>query len=203
MMERGTTTRRWAVHLAALTVAAAGTPGIARAQAAAAGPPVRTSWTSDRIALHQGDVVTILIDEYTVASADRGDVTTRDRGRDIGIGLDANGTGVSGGLRTSNDVTDRTRGEASRRERFSAELSARVAEVMPNGVLRLEATRKLRIDDHEQEVVIRGFVRPQDVTSSNTVESWRIADAEILYDSNDELAKTGGIWSTILDLIIP
>ncbi|MEQ8329978.1 MAG: flagellar basal body L-ring protein FlgH [Longimicrobiales bacterium] len=171
--------------------------------AATAGPPVRGSWTSDRLALREGDIVTILIDEYTVASADKGDVATRDRGRDISVGVNASGTSAGGTLRTGNDVSNRTRGEASRRDRFSAELSARVAEVLPGGVLRIEATRKLRIDDHEQEVVIRGFVRPQDVSASNTVDSWRIADAEILYDSNDKLGKVGGIWSTILDLIIP
>jgi hypothetical protein len=35
------------------------------------------------------------------------------------------------------------------------------------------------------------------------VDSWRIANAEILYDSNDELGKAGGFWSKLLDLIIP
>lgn len=175
--------------------------GGAAAQAAA-GPPPRTSWTSDRLPVRVGDVVTILIDEYTVASADKGDAASRQHDRDVSLRV-GSGSGMGGSLRTGNDVSDRTRGEASRRERFTAELSARVVEVLPNGVLRLETVRKLRIDDHEQEVTIRGFVRPEDVSTSNTVESWRIADAEILYASNGKLGKSDSIWSRLLDMIIP
>ncbi|MFQ5538162.1 MAG: flagellar basal body L-ring protein FlgH [Gemmatimonadota bacterium] len=179
-------------------------PAALHAQSAeSAGPPLRHSWTSDRIALREGDVITILIDEYTVASADRGETASRERGRDVSLSLGTGGSSLGGSLRTGNDVSSRTRGESSRRGRFSAELSARVVEVLPNGVLRLEAMRRLKIDNHEQDVTIRGFVRPEDVSSSNTVESWRIADAEILYTSNGKLGKVGGIWSKILDLILP
>lgn len=173
------------------------------AQTAQAGPPVRSSWTSDRVAVRTGDVVTILIDEYTAASADQEQSSSRDRERDVSLGIGTGGSTSGGSLRTGNDVSARSRGGSSRRGRFSAELSARVAEILPNGVLRIEATRKLQIDDHEQEVTVRGFVRPEDISSANTVESWRVADAEILYASNGKLDRTGGIWSKILDLIIP
>ena len=121
----------------------------------------------------------------------------------MSLGLGTGGSTSGGSLRTTNDVSDRTRGESSRRERFSAELSARVVEVSPTGTLRIEAVKKLQIDEHEQEVTVRGWVRSEDVSVENTVDSWRIADAEILYGSNGELGKSGGLWSKLLDLIIP
>lgn len=164
-----------------------------------AGPPVRQSWVSDRRALVVGQIVTILIDEQTLASADKEQTAVRDRSRDVGVAV--NGSG--GGLRTDNDVSDRQRGESSRRDRFVAEITARVAEIGPGDALRIEGLKRVQIDDHEQAVTIRGWIRSSDISPRNTVESWRIADAEILYDSNDELGKAGGFWSKLLDLIIP
>ena len=116
------------------------------------------------------------------------------------------GTGSStgtGNLRTNNDVSARNRGESSRRERFSAEMTTRVVEVGPGGTLRIEGMKKVKIDDHEQEVTVRGWIRSQDVAVDNTVLSWRVADAEIGYTSNGTLVKAGGMWSKLLDLIIP
>ena len=169
------------------------------AQAPQAGPPTRISWTSDRLAVTQGDVVTILIDEFTIASANRDELSANEKDRNVGIGGSVLGTS----LRTQNDVASRTRGESSRRERFSAEMSAVVVELLPNGVARIEGTRKLMIDDHEQEVTVRGLVRAQDISSANTVESWRIAQAELLYDSNEVLGSNPSIWSRLFNLIIP
>ena len=165
--------------------------------------PVRSSWTSDRVALREGDLITIFIDEYTVATADRNDSASRQKDRDLSVSGGQNGSTMGGGLRTGNDVARRDRGESSRRERFAAEMSARVVEATPSGSLKIEGHKKVQIDDHEQEIVVRGWVRAQDVSSSNTVESWRIAEAEILYTSNGELVKAGGIWSKLLNLLVP
>jgi flagellar L-ring protein precursor FlgH len=161
--------------------------------------PVRNSWTSDRHVVAVGDVVTILVDEYTLASSNRSELASREKDRDLGLQAGSGGTGI----KTVNDVSDRTRGERSRTERFSAEISARVMEVTPEGMIRLEGKRKLQVDNHEQEVTIRGWLRTQDLSTQNTVESWRIADAEILYTSNGELGKAGGFWSKLLDIIWP
>lgn len=168
-----------------------------------AGPPLRSSWVSDRMTYQVGDIVTILIDELTLASSDKNVAALNEKERDVSLDVGAGSTSGGGSLRTGNDSRQRTRGESSRRDRFAAELSARVVEITPAGTLRLEAVRRLKIDEHEQEVTVRGWVRPEDVSTNNTVESWRVADAEILYGSNGALGKSTGIWSKILDIIIP
>ncbi|NJD20985.1 MAG: flagellar basal body L-ring protein FlgH [Gemmatimonadetes bacterium] len=204
--------RTWRKAAACGLLAAAGVAlavGGASAQAAPeaarpAGPPVRASWTSDRVPLRVGDVVTILIDEVTQISADRNDAATRERERDLSLAAQAGKAGsASGNLRTGNDVSARNRGEASRTEHFAAEMTTRVVEVGPGGTLRLEGTKKVKVDKHEQEVTVRGWVRSQDVAVDNTVPSWRVADADISYLSNGSLVKAGGIWSKLLDLIVP
>lgn len=178
-------------------------PAVLRAQAP---PPIPTpmassiSWTSDRVSVREGDLITILIDEYTVATANRDESATNDRGRNVAVG----GSLASLSLRTANDVSTRTRGASARRERFTAEMTVRVVEILPGGTVRVEGAKTVRIDDHEQSITVRGVVRTQDISVANTVESWRIADAELLYESNGTLGKvSGGIWSKLINMIIP
>jgi flagellar L-ring protein precursor FlgH len=47
----------------------------------------------------------------------------------------------------------------------------------------------LVIDEHEQEVTVRGVIRPQDINAMNTVDSWRLAEAEILYSAEGSLGQ--------------
>lgn len=169
----------------------------------ASGPPVRASWTSDRAPLRVGDVVTILIDEFTQVSADRAEVASRDRDRELGVSGSAQGTSAAASARTNNDVAQRNRGESSRRQSFQAEMSVRVTEIGPGGMLRVEGSRQVRVDKHVQEVAVRGWVRPHDVAVDNTIESWRVAEAEILYTSNGSLVSAGGMWTRLLELIVP
>lgn len=187
-----------AVALASM-VAPTGLTAQTPVQAPPPGPPTRMSWTSDQVAVREGDLLTILIDEFTIASANRDELAANEKDRNVGLGGSILGTSI----RTQNDVSSRTRGDTSRRERFSAEMSARVVELLPNGVARIEGTRKLMIDDHEQEVTVRGFVRAQDISAANTVDSWRIAQAELLYDSNRALGSNESIWTKLFNLIVP
>ncbi len=176
-----------------------GGPIVAQDPTTPAGPPVRSSWTSDAIAVRQGDLITILIDEFTLASANIDDVAVNERDRNVGVG----GSVFGMSIRSNNDAGRRTQGQSARRERFQAEMSARIVEVLPGGLARIEGTRTLMIDEHEQEITVRGLVRANDISAANTVESWRIADAELLYATNGEMTKDASIWSKLFNLIIP
>jgi len=184
---------------AALVVVPGSVVGQTAPATPAGGPPARVSWTSDAVEVRQGDLVTILIDEFTVASANRDESSVNQKDRNVGVG----GSLVGGSLRSQNDRTARTQGQSARRERFQAEMSVRVVELLPNGIARIEGIRKLMIDEHEQEVTVRGIIRTQDVTTANTIDSWRIADAELLYDTNEVLGSDDSIWSKLFNLILP
>lgn len=162
-----------------------------------------TSWTSDRHGIRAGDIITVLVDEHLLASAQTDESATQMRDRDLGLSAAMPGSNSGGTLRTRNDVADRNRGEASRTQRFSGEISARVLEVSPNGLARIEGTKKVQIDKVEEDLVVRGWVRPQDISLNNTVESWRISDQEILLTSNGNLGKPKGFWSKLLNWIWP
>lgn len=173
-------------------------------------PRTIRSWTGDRRHFEPGDLITVLVDEYTLASADRANTALDDRSRRASLAVGDRGgrTGldqvVDLGIRASNTGESRERGLATRRDRFTAELTVRVLDIEPDGSLRVEGARTLRIDDHEQEVRLTGWVRPADVSARNVVESWRIANASIEYRSTGQLGTPrAGFLSRLIGWLWP
>jgi flagellar L-ring protein precursor FlgH len=166
------------------------------------------SWTSDRRNYVVGDLITVLIDELTIASADKSNVDSQDRSTrgDVGGGFGSSGSGtsMSGTFRTGMSNDSRERGQARRSDRLTTEISVKVISVEPNGVLKVEGTRVMLIDKQEQKVTFTGLVRPQDVTPKNAVDSWRVADAQLAYSSEGSMGKPKrGILSKIVGIIWP
>ncbi len=165
-------------------------------------------WLTDARLYQVGDVITILVDEFTAASADRSTVATEERSSDLGltgrVAGGSSGFGQDGRLATGIAGDSYRRGRDTRQDRLNSEITARVVEVNPDGSLRLEGRKRLVIDKHEQEVVVTGWIRPDDVAPGNTIESWRMADAEILYSTNGELGKPNkSILMKLLGFIWP
>ncbi len=75
-------------------------------------------------------------------------------------------------------------GATTRAGELTAVMTARVAEVLPNGDLALEAVREIEINGDRQMVVLTGVVRPIDIASNNTVLSTQIGQLSIRYFGN-------------------
>jgi flagellar L-ring protein precursor FlgH len=71
-------------------------------------------------------------------------------------------------------------GTIANTEATSTTIQARVVAVAPNGVLRVEATRLSKAGDEDTSMVLTGLVRPEDLSTSNTISSDNVADLEIL-----------------------
>lgn len=70
-------------------------------------------------------------------------------------------------------------GTTNRAGKIVGTITARVVEVMPNGTLAIESRKNITINSEKQVLVLRGTVRPEDVSVSNTVSSGKVADADI------------------------
>jgi flagellar L-ring protein FlgH len=197
MSRIGTITRTSAL-LAILVASAMSTASNAAAQ--------RQSWTSDRRDYAVGDVLTVMIDEYTMAAANQGTFASDRRFRDLGV--DAAQNVVAGGPRvgarvsSTNQAESRQRGEATRQNRFQGEMTVRILAVEEGGMLRVEGRKVVKIDRISEELVMRGVIRPQDVSSANMVDSWRVGDAELVYSSSGGRPR-GGIVGRLLGAIWP
>ncbi|MEX2584026.1 MAG: flagellar basal body L-ring protein FlgH [Gemmatimonadota bacterium] len=174
--------------------------------AGAADAQTRQSWTSDRRDFAAGDVITVLIDEYTLAASNQGDFNSERRFNDLSIGAGQSVTSaipnVGAEVRTGNQGETRSQSDATRQNRFQGEMTVRVLSIEEGGLLRVEGRKVVNIDRTTEELVLRGLVRPNDVSASNMVESWRIGDAELVYTSERPSAR-GGIFGRILGIIWP
>jgi flagellar L-ring protein FlgH len=165
----------------------------ATAPVAPAAPRTRQSWITDRRAFATGDVLTVMVDEFTLASANLGNVSTNNRRttRDAGVSarLPASTTTGSLGFNTTDNNEQNQRGETLRQNRFQSEMTVRVVEVLAGGVLKVEGRKVLNIDKNKQEVVMSGFVRPQDVGPFNQVDSWRVGELRLDYAHDGAMGK--------------
>lgn len=72
-------------------------------------------------------------------------------------------------------------GKTSRSNRLRARMTARVTGVSANGDLLIEGTRVVGINDDKEAITLSGLVRPADIAADNSVASYLIADAQIVY----------------------
>ena len=203
-------------HLRACFLAMLALGGLASFAAAQAAPAVQTaatraprqSWTSDRRSFSEGDVITVLVDEHTMAAALKGTSSSNSRYRDLSVGVDQSvlPTLPGGGadVSSSDEAESRQRGDLTRENRFQGEMTVRVLSVEPNGLLRIEGKKVINVDKNAEELSLTGLVRPQDVSHGNVVDSWRIADAELLYSSKGSLDKPkSGLITKLLGAFWP
>lgn len=81
-------------------------------------------------------------------------------------------------------------GNYSRSESMTGRLTARIADVKPNGTLVLEAKQTIVHDKEELVVTITGICRAADITIDNTVLSTELYDLHLNKQHSGELKKT-------------
>lgn len=171
----------------------------------------RQSWTMDRRALTEGDVLTVVMDEYTSATQHSGNAAHRSRSRTVDADVSQNvirrpgvPTTIGAGAASATRGDSRERGDAVRENTFVGEITVRVTGVEPNGMLRIEGSKRVNVDKSAQEIAVSGLVRPEDISSANVVESWRVADLDLRYNSKGSLSRPrGSVFGRILDAVWP
>jgi flagellar L-ring protein precursor FlgH len=136
-----------------------------------------------------GDIVTVLIEEQVSASssasnnASRNSATTAltvnalsaidQRFDKLGLSWPAD---ISPGDST---IESKGTGNAQQQGRITAEVTAVVTEVLPNGLLVVRGYKRLELTRGVQLIRLTGMVRPSDIQPDNTIRSRRLADADI------------------------
>ena len=172
---------------------------------AAAPNMLRASWLSDRQPLRVGDIITIVVDEQTHAREQTSTVATANRSHHarVGIGVDsAVRIGPKKEFSTAVESSSRDQGDASREGDLVAVISVRVTELDPAGNARVEGLKNVSVDGRTQVVQVKGLIRPDDVSSENTVASSRVADAVISYKGK-KIGPRQGILGKLLSLLWP
>jgi flagellar L-ring protein precursor FlgH len=143
---------------------------------------------SDYKAVNLGDAITIIVVESSEAS----NAAQKSTGRESDIGF-----GLSGGLdatalpKVDLDLgsNNEFKGSGSTKSAgmVRTKLSALIDSVLSNGLIRIKGSRKIVVNDEEQMITIKGFVRTSDISSENTVYSYNISEAEIIFQSDGQI----------------
>jgi flagellar L-ring protein precursor FlgH len=96
-------------------------------------------------------------------------------------------------------------GKTSRNETMTAQISARVIQVLPNGDLVIRGSREITVNNEKQYIIIQGVVRPQDISPDNTIQSSYIADAKIDYTGEGDISRQQrkGWLNRLVDVVWP
>lgn len=135
---------------------------------------------SDNVARKVGDILTIIVKEESIASYSAS--TKADKSDKNGIGVDLFNNFLNGIFRpftTSANSSNSGSGDTQYQSRMNSRLSVVVKEIIGNGNMVVEGTRTLLTNKETQTIVFSGIVRPLDIKPDNTVDSTKVAEANV------------------------
>lgn len=150
------------------------------------------SLVDDYKARRRGDIVTVLIVEEASASKQANTGTKRETGISASIpnfmGIEttalADKLDLNALVKANTSSSYDGSGSTSRKDVLKATITARVMDVLPNGYLRIQGQRSVKVNNEEQIIILEGVVRPKDINHENMISSAQVADARITYAGN-------------------
>jgi flagellar L-ring protein FlgH len=169
---------------------------------------------ADKRAAAVGDILTILVQESATASKNNSTSTSKKTALDASIATFLYSPTASGFMTKNGQMPAMKMGSANtfdgggkinNSEIITARIAVRVVDVLPNSNLIIEGTKQTSFSGESQEAVLRGVVRPQDITANNTVFSYNVSDASIKYVSKGTItdAQRKGWFTKIWDKLSP
>ena len=151
---------------------------------------------ADRRAVTVGDSLTVLIVEASSASTTAQSGAQRQSRAAGRVGNSSQATTPSAMLESAYDG----RGQLLRSGRLIGQIGVVVEQVYPNGDLWVRGRQVIDIDGEVTTIELAGRARPADIGGDNTILSSRLADAEILYDGEGTVSRSGspGILQRLL-----
>ena len=120
------------------------------------------------------------------------------------------GSGVAGQMASravSIDSASVSKGKGSvkRKEKLTLRVAATVVDVLPNGVLSISGSQELRVNFELRELLVSGYVRPEDISRQNEITYDKIASARVSYGGRGQITdvQQPRYGQQILDTLLP
>ncbi len=153
---------------------------------AASSAAAESLWSDNSKDLYQdypeyemGDIITVLIEEDASAIQSANSDASQD----------SNYNAESGGLLDfipffdfGYSDSESADGQTQRSGTLQADITTQVVDLKENGNLKIQGTKRVKINGEIQTIILEGVIRPQDINFDNEVSSKRVSDANIEYE---------------------
>lgn len=176
----------------------------------------RGSLLGDRRAATRGDILTVVIEIDDKAEISNTSGRSRASSDTMGIPsmfgipqrLDSqlpSGATMENAYETSSASSYKGDGSVARKEKLTLRVAATVLDRLPNGVLRIQGSQEVRVNFEVRELIVTGFVRPEDVSRQNEITYDKIAGARISYGGRGQISdvQQPRIGQQVADILLP
>lgn len=170
----------------------------------------------DQRAARVGDILTVIINISDSAKVNNATKRTRANSEGAGatnfFGLESQLSKVlpeavdpSKLVDVTSDGSSAGSGSVDRKESVELTVAAVVTQVLPNGNLVIEGRQEVRVNFEVRELLVAGIVRPEDISSINTILHTQIAEARISYGGRGQLTdvQQPRYGQQLYDVIMP
>lgn len=158
----------------------------------------RTTFFKDQRASDVGDIITVMIDISDEAELDNATTRQRANGEDAQAGaLLGYETDLAQILPESIVNTDLIEfdstsnhsgtGSIEREEEITVRLAALISQILPNGNMVIYGRQEVVVNFEKRILQIDGVIRPEDISTDNTIAYDQIAEARILYGGEGQI----------------
>lgn len=155
---------------------------------------------NDQRAGRVGDILTVQIDIDDSAKTNNATTSSRTSGMTAGVphllGLETSLGKVLPGafdpanaLETNSATNNAGSGSVNRQEKINLTIAAVVTGVLPNGNMVIQGTQEVRTNAEVRQLTVAGIVRPEDISSANTIKHTQIAEARISYGGRGDISR--------------
>ncbi len=176
----------------------------------------RQSLLGDRRAVVRGDILTVTIEIDD--KAEFSNSSTRKRAGSDSLAIPSllglpqriapilpEGATLDPAVSTSSSSTSSGDGSVRRKEKLTLRVAATIIDVLPNGVLYIEGSQEVRVNFEIRELLVAGYIRPEDISRQNEITYDKIASARISYGGRGSIsdAQQPRYGQRFLDKILP
>ncbi|MFP4273776.1 MAG: flagellar basal body L-ring protein FlgH [Paracoccaceae bacterium] len=176
----------------------------------------RRSLLGDRRAERRGDILTVVVEIDDEAQISNSSSRSRSGSESLGLpqlfGLPQRvnpklpqGATLDNAVEFDSTSQASGDGSVSRNEQLTLRIAATITEVLPNGVLAIQGSQEVRVNLEMRELLVTGYVRPEDISRRNEITYDKIASARISYGGRGQISdmQQPRYGQQILDAILP
>ena len=176
----------------------------------------RRSLLGDRRAVQRGDILTVVIEIDDKAEISNSTARNRKGSEKAGLpnllGIPQRineklpaGATMDNAFESHSTSTFSGDGSVRRKEKLTLRVAATVIGVLPNGVLAIQGSQEVRVNFEIRELLVTGYVRPEDISRQNQITYDKIASARISYGGRGQIsdAQQPRYGQQAADIILP